>query len=234
MGLFILELFQSWISAVNFSQVLNIGGYYMLKHQNEDLICKHFGGAADGKLLLASEELLWSISFDIANDLFERVCNNYVSRKDKIPGKNMMEALFHQSPTLSDSCVHVSAAVGDSFVTDLLELEFSLSEQAGSLGGGFSDPPRPQEMFHPPLSSKLCSDHIFSEGDLVSISGNVVSVEILENGSGNLYPASENLSGDHLSELFFGTSSSVIHVLMGSNMVITNITPYKHLTWISL
>lgn len=73
------------------------------------------------------------------------------------------------------------------------------------------------------LSSKFPSrGHLFPDGDLVSISGDVIAIQRFESTSCNLYPSHENLlTSNQQSRDFIGDTNSIrVHVLTDNGTVL--------------
>ncbi|KAF8024254.1 hypothetical protein BT93_F1448 [Corymbia citriodora subsp. variegata] len=206
-------------------QMLNIGGYYILKHGKEEKL-RHLEDYARGmKIHFPSETKLWSLSFSPRDTLLHNLphdsplCTDQV-RLGEETGNFTKKFSGYSSETFPDICLDVSTKAAGPFWMDLLEMEHSLTNPTvnteditvSSCSGDMISS----------LSSKFPSrGRLFPDGDLVSINGDVIAIQRFESTSCNLYPSHENLlTSSQQSRYLIGDTSSIhIHVSTGNGTV---------------
>ncbi|XP_010061780.1 CST complex subunit CTC1 isoform X1 [Eucalyptus grandis] len=207
-------------SDVSKYQTLDIGGYYIVKHGKEEKLCHLEDSARGMKIHFPSETKLWSLSFSSRDTLLHNLPHDSPLCTDQVllgeETGNFTKAFSGCSlETFPDICLDVSTKAAGPFRMDLLEMEQSLTNQTvnteditvSSCSGNMISS----------LSSKFPSrGHLFPDGDLVSISGDVIAIQRFESTSCNLYPSHENLlTSNQQSRDFIGDTNSIrVHVLM--------------------
>lgn len=211
-------------------QLLQIGCYYITKHDREDSFCNLKGSDyfIGKKILIPSTTHMWTLSFGT-----DEVCqNNSTSkciplddsfRSDELLSGYHKEVLLQTSnrnlsETSSDMSLCLSANVLGLGELHLKELKESLIKPVVTP----KDIPNISScispvMTVPPLST---ASNMFPEGNLISVCGHVVAVHSIEDNSVDPYLNRQNLR-DPL-ELRFSprATSSCIHVLVDHQIVI--------------
>ncbi|XP_056167763.1 CST complex subunit CTC1 isoform X2 [Syzygium oleosum] len=212
-------------SDVSKYQTLNIGGYYILNHGKEEKLCHLEDSARGVKIHFPPETKLWRLSFSSRDTLLHNIPNDSPLCSDQVllgeESGNFTEAFSgYSSKSFPDICLDVSTEAAGPFQMDLLEIEHSLTNPTvnteditvSSCSGDMISS----------LSCKFPSrGHLFPDGDLVSINGDVVAIQRFESTSCNLFPSHENLlTSSQQSRDFIGDTSSIrVHVLTGNGTV---------------
>ncbi|KAI3440329.1 CST complex subunit CTC1 [Psidium guajava] len=212
-------------SDVSKYQTLNIGSYYVLKHGKEEKVCLLEDSARGVKIHYPSKTKLWSLSFSSSDTLLHNLTHDSLLCTGQVllgeETGNFTKAFSgYSSETSPDICLDVSTEAAGPFQTDLLEIEHSLTNPTVNIeditvsscsGDTISS-----------LSSKFPGHgHLFPDGDLVSINGDVIAIQRFESISCNLYLIHENLlTSSQQSRDFIGDTISVrLHVLTGNGTV---------------
>lgn len=213
-------------------QMLQIGGYYVIKHRKEESFCclKDYNNTGGGKICVSSRICLWSLSFssdDVTNDksLDDAPPGDSSLSNEEVLMKNQVELLLRRStgnsPECSDVQLHLSADV-----MHLLVLKLNKMKE------GFMPVVMPEEAFNgsphfmtkmsasstPFASSNSCC--VFPEGNLISVLGNVVAFHFLNSNLANAHSSCETVSDIPHMGCFQGIPSSCcVHVLVDKQMV---------------
>ena len=206
-------------------QLLQIGNYYITKHDKEDSFCnlKHSGNFIGKRILIPPTTHIWSLSFGA-----DVVCQNDNSSKC-IPLDNSLrsgevlsgyhnEVLLQMSSenltgTSSDMSLCLSASVLGLGELHLKELKDSLIKPVGTPKDIPKISPRVNPvMTAPPLSTE--PNCMFPQGNLISVSGHVVVVHSIEDNSVDPHWNCQNRS-DLLEMRFLQRATSCcIHLLV--------------------
>ncbi|GLT57904.1 hypothetical protein SLA2020_308410 [Shorea laevis] len=208
-------------------QLLQIGGYFMIKHNIEDPFCnvKDSDRIPGVKIIMTSTTPMWSISFSsevppsdksIHDPSFQDslLSNDFVLPSDQT--ELQLKASGDSSIPFSDVCLYVSRDV----IGHLKELEESLIRPATSLEETSKLSTCSCTMATASLlSSGPGSNCLFSGGNLISVCGDVIAVHTFDEGTADTYLSTEG-SGD-LSHFRFSHKSSTycIHVSMAHQTV---------------
>ncbi|PRQ20115.1 putative CST complex subunit CTC1, plant protein [Rosa chinensis] len=210
-------------------QLLQIGCYYITKHDREDSFCNLKGSDyfIGKKILIPPTTHLWSLSFGS-----DEICQNNSSSKcipldDSLISDKLLSGYHNEvlqtsnenlSGTSSDMCLCLSASVLGLGELQLKELKESLIKPVVTP----KDIPKISSCIRPvttapPLSTE--SNRMFPEGNLISMRGHVVAVHSVEDNSVDPYLNSQNLRDPLELRFLQRTTSSCIHVLVNNQIV---------------
>ncbi|XP_030540051.1 CST complex subunit CTC1 isoform X2 [Rhodamnia argentea] len=212
-------------SDVSKYQMLNIGGYYVLKHGKEEKLCLLEDSARGFKIHFPSKTKLWSLSFSSRDTLLHNLPHDSPLCTDQVllgeETGNFTKAFSgYSSETSSDICLDVSTKAAGPFQMDLLEIEHSLTKPTVNIEDITVSSCSRDTISS--LSSKFPGHvHLFPDGDLVSINGDVIAIQRFESTSYNPYPSHENLLiSSQQSRGFIGDTISVrVHDKTGNGTV---------------
>ncbi|KAA8537704.1 hypothetical protein F0562_027306 [Nyssa sinensis] len=215
-------------------QLLQIGGYYIIKHHEEDILCtlKDFDDVSGSKALITSRMHLWSLSFysdEVLqntnpscilsfSDLF--ICNKEVLYE----GATQIELPFRftrDCPEISsDISLYLSADVMSFFKVNLKVSEDSLVKPSVTFEESAHISQCSGTMITASVQCSGISDCLLPEGNLISLHGYVVAVHNSDCSSFTTH-SSHEISNDVLQPKFFhGVTSSVcVHVLVDHRIV---------------
>ncbi|RDX60098.1 CST complex subunit CTC1, partial [Mucuna pruriens] len=207
-------------------QFLQIGGYYIVDHNRKDCFGStkdsDFGSSGSAKLLVDSGKHIWSLSFVYDENLSDQ--SEYTSAKDSLsaiidgalPKDQIKQLLLRSndepSGVCSDVCLYLPVNLAGALEDNIMELEdsqslqFAISEDNAnvSLSTGFQR-----------------SNSLFPEGNLISVSGNVVDIHEFGSGFFNSCSSGANLDALQLKGPIGTRSSFCIHVLVHHHIVTT-------------
>ncbi|RVW50495.1 CST complex subunit CTC1 [Vitis vinifera] len=178
-------------------QLLQIGGYYITKHQNKDPFCNHrdFDYVRGGKFLITSGTTIWSLSFSY-DEIFHYTDPSFDPALVTCPLHNSQqtELLLQRS---TDNCHEMCSDIHLHLPADLkneLEVDFTVLEKR--------------------------SDQDSSKTGRVSLQGQVLAVHNLNHTSLDARLSNENYGDVRQLRLSRGvTWSTCIHVLMDHHIV---------------
>ncbi|KAF9687595.1 hypothetical protein SADUNF_Sadunf02G0109700 [Salix dunnii] len=213
-------------------QLLQIGGYYVIKHHKEESFCSHkdYNNIGGGKICVSSRICPWSLSFsfdDVTNDksLHDAPPGDSSISNEEVLMKNQVELLLRRStgnsPECSDVQLHLSADTMHLFAPKLNKMK-----------EGFMPVVMPEEAFNgsPHFMTKMSasstpfpssgSSCVFPEGNLITVLGNVVTYHFLNSNLANADSSCETISDIPHMGCFQGIPNSYcIHVLVDKQMV---------------
>ncbi|KAL5777858.1 hypothetical protein ACOSP7_010784 [Xanthoceras sorbifolium] len=197
----------------NFSkyQLLQVGGYYIIKHCIEDPFCnvKDSSDVSSIKFLITLRTKMWSLMFssDILTDTTSSHDPSLDDSSPEVLVVNQVELPLEVSGssvrTCSDVHLHLSCDAMDILKVNLKELE-DLYKPSVCPEGTLN------------MSSDLHdSSCLFPEGNLISLRGDVVAVHGLEHSSDNVFVSCKSL-GDVLQLRSFQEEANrfCIHILV--------------------
>lgn len=211
-------------------QLLQIGCYYITKHDREDSFCNlkgsdYFSGK---KILIPSTTHLWSLSFGS-----DGVCQNNSSvkclplddslRNDEVLSGYHNEVLLqmsygNSSETSSDMSLCLSASELGLGELNLKELKENLIKPVVTP----KEIPKISSCIRPVMTSPLLSTEsncMFPEGNLISMCGHVVAVHGIEENSVDPYLNCQNLCDPIGLRFLQRATRSCIHVLVDHQIV---------------
>lgn len=210
-------------------QLLQIGCYYITKHDREDSFCNlkgsdYFSGQ---KILIPSTTHLWSLSFGS-----DGVCQNNSSVKclpldDSLRNDEVLSGYHNEvlqmshgnsSETSSDMSLCLSASELGLGELNLKELKESLIKPVVTP----KEIPKISSCIRPVMTSPLLSTEsncMFPEGNLISMCGHVVAVHGVEDNSVDPYLNCQNLRDPIGLRFLQRATSSCIHVLVDHQIV---------------
>ncbi|KAJ6404838.1 hypothetical protein OIU84_012918 [Salix udensis] len=205
-------------------QSLQIGGYYVIKHHEEESFCslKDYNNIGGGKICVSSRICPWSLSFssdDVTNDksLHDAPPGGSSLSNEEVLMKNQVELLLRRStgnsPECSDVQLHLSANIMHLFGLKLNKMK-----------EGFMPVVMPEEAFNgsPHSMTKMSagSSCVFPEGNLITVLGNVVAFHFLNSNLDNAHSSCETISDIPHMGCFQGIPNSCcVHVLVDKQMV---------------
>lgn len=205
-------------------QSLQIGGYYVIKHHEEESFCslKDYNNIGGGKICVSSRICPWSLSFssdDVTNDksLHDAPPGDSSLSNEEVLMKNQVELLLRRStgnsPECSDVQLHLSANIMHLFGLKLNKMK-----------EGFMPVVMPEEAFNgsPRSMTKMSagSSCVFPEGNLITVLGNVVAFHFLNSNLANAHSSCETISDIPHMGCFQGIPNSCcVHVLVDKQMV---------------
>ncbi|KAM5574673.1 CST complex subunit CTC1 [Rosa sericea] len=220
-------------------QLLQIGCYYITKHDREDSFCNLKGSDyfIGQKILIPPTTHLWSLSFGS-----DEVCQNNSSSKcipldDSLRSDEVLSGYHNEvllqtsdenlSETSSDMCLCLSASVLGLGELHLKELKETLIKPVVTPKEipKISSCIRPVTIA-PPLSTE--SNRMFPEGNLISMRGHVVAVHSIEDNSVDPHLNRQNLRDPLELRFLQRTTSSCIHVLVDNQIVKLSGSLRKH------
>ncbi|KAJ9567422.1 hypothetical protein OSB04_003388 [Centaurea solstitialis] len=215
-------------------ELLRIGGYYLIKHHNKDLICtakdSGSGDTCDGKVLVKSKSQLWSVSFsaDEAGPSTAQSCissyhNLDVDKQFQSPNSRQVEIPILRSidrcPEICpDIYLHLSADHLSFLEVKLRKLKEDLIQPTSSM----------KELLNNSWSSRtMMSVSMLSgafgvtlpQGNLLSVKGHVVAVHSSDQGCLVTHLRHKILHGAHHRILPGVTNNICIHVLVDRDIV---------------
>ena len=217
--------------------MLQIGGYYITKHQEQGLFCNHryFDYVRGGKFLITSGTNIWSLSFsydevfhytDPSYDPAVVTCSlRYSQQTELLPQRRSTDTCHEMC---SDIHLHLPADLKSELDMDLKVLEKDLIKTA----------PTPEEDANVPLCTGMAmtasmqsfqaddSAFLLPEGNLVSLQGQVLAIHNLNHTSLDTHSSHEDCGAVRQLRLSRGVPWSMcIQVWMDHHIVINHSVP---------
>ncbi|GJX12081.1 CST complex subunit CTC1 isoform X1 [Tanacetum coccineum] len=202
---------------------LRIGGYYLIKYHDKDLVCT----ANDGKVLVNSKSHLWSISFSAAEaaagpTTTQSFISSYHSVNVQYPHSQQLEIPVLKSIDGSpefcpDIYVHLSADHLSFLEVKLRELKADLIQPTNLTKGLLNSSSSLRTMMSASMPSGDSSVNL-SVGNLIAVQGDVVAVHS-SNQSRLLNRLNHQVLRGHCHIVPGVTKSVCVHVLVEHVMV---------------
>lgn len=214
-------------------ELLRIGGYYLIKHHNKDLVCsaKDSGNTCDGKVFVDSKSHLWSVSFsaDEAGPSTAQSCIcsyhnlNVVDKEFQSPNSRQVEVPVLRSidgcPEICpDIYLHLSADHLSFLEVKLRKLTEDLIQPTNSIKGLFNNSWSPRTMMSASMLSRAFGVKL-PEGNLVSVQGHVLAVHSSDQVSLVTRLSHKNFHGAYRCIIPGVTNGVCIHVLVDHDIV---------------
>lgn len=216
-------------------QLLQIGGYYITKHQEQGLFCNHrdFGYVTGGKFLITSGTSIWSLSFSY-DEVFHHTVLSYDPElvTCSLHSSQQTELLLQRSSNTchgmcSDIHLHLPADSKSELDVDLKVLEKDLIKTAPTVEDVANVLLCTETVMTVSMQSLQTDGSAFllPEGNLVSLHGQVLAVHNLNHGSLGTHSSHEDYGDRQFKLSRRVTQFMCIHVLIDHHIVINYSAP---------
>jgi hypothetical protein len=213
------------INSISTFQLLQIGGYYVIKHNAKDCFSTAnnagFGSSGTAKFVIDYGKHIWSLAF-ICDDVLFNNKSAYASVEGSSPHatdgvlpkvqieQQLLISIDDSSGFYSDVCLYLPANL-----TGLLEDKFATSEQSANICFNIGTELAWPNFFSGPQSSNC----LFPEGKLISLKGNVVDIHDVASSLCNSCSSESSLDVLQMKDLAGTRGSFCIHVSVDNNIV---------------
>ncbi|KAI4353113.1 hypothetical protein L6164_002085 [Bauhinia variegata] len=214
-------------------QLLQIGGYYLMKHHRKNCFCTSKDSDCRGsfKVHVDPVKQFWSLSYASDEVLHYKSssASAQYSFSSFIKGdlsKDQIEQLFLRSSVdpsgvPSDVCLYLPSSITAFFEDDMKQSEHVKSQPSAlrEVGANFSLRNVTAKSGPTVSSQSLCSNYLFPEGNLISLHGKVVDVHNVGLSFSNSCSNCAGLDAFQLKGSKGAKSSFCIHVLVDQHTV---------------